>query len=353
MDGEMAGRLAGLRPGRPLGCGGMVMVPLLAGHAEGAGGAQGQGLGFRPMPEAMARGELLVTEASAAGAVGELRVRNLGDLPVLVLEGEEWSGGRQNRVLVASVLIRPGGDVLVPVACSEPGRWHYLGGGVGPALGDSGAMLPPSLRWAARMARLRRVRGAWGRWEETWEPVQAVVSGGLEAWRASVGGGGSLGACQALEVARRPGIVERFPWVPRQVGWLVALCGAWHAMEVLPDPASCRRWHRKLVRGLVASPCGRASGAVATVFPAAIEEDWIRRAVVVLREVARARGGGRSHGIDLGELEDHRSPEWVGGGLLLDGRLVHGGWQRRPPRVASSVALVRGDQAAGMRSVPR
>lgn len=353
-EAGVARRLAGVRPGRPLGGGGMVLVPLLSGDDEGSGGAPGEGVGVRPMPEAMARGELLVTEVSPAGVVGALRARNLGDLPVLALEGEEWSGGRQNRVLAASVLIRPGGDVLVPVACSEPGRWHYLGGAAGPALGDSGAMLPPLLRGEVRRARLGRARGAWGRWEEdVGEAVQAAVSGGLEAWRARVGGGGSLGGCQALERARRPGLEELFPWVPRQVGWLVALDGAWHALEVLPSPASCRRWHRKLVRGLVASPCVRVLDIVATVLHPALEEDWLHRARVVLREVARARGGGVSGGIDLGEREGYASPDWLGEGLLLDGRLLHGGWQRRPPRVMSSAALIGGDQVAGMNSAPR
>ena len=54
-----------------------------------------------------------------------LRVLALGDRPVLVVEGEHFLGGRQNRALNATVLVPAKSKVKVPVSCLEQGRWGH------------------------------------------------------------------------------------------------------------------------------------------------------------------------------------------------------------------------------------
>ena len=44
--------------------------------------------------------------------------------PVLLMEGETVTGGRQNRVLNVSVLIPAGATIDIPVSCVEQGRWN-------------------------------------------------------------------------------------------------------------------------------------------------------------------------------------------------------------------------------------
>ncbi len=55
----------------------------------------------------------------------ELRVVNKGDKRVLVLDGEELRGAKQNRVLNTSILIGGHSSLVVPVSCTEQGRWSY------------------------------------------------------------------------------------------------------------------------------------------------------------------------------------------------------------------------------------
>lgn len=55
--------------------------------------------------------------------VPSLEVNNSHPIPVLVIEGETVAGGRQARVLAASVLTPPRSRIKVPVACVEQGRW--------------------------------------------------------------------------------------------------------------------------------------------------------------------------------------------------------------------------------------
>src|SRR5207247_7566173 len=51
--------------------------------------------------EAISKSLLTVTEVSQAGSVPQLKVTNAADLPVLLLDGEERIGAKQNRILNA------------------------------------------------------------------------------------------------------------------------------------------------------------------------------------------------------------------------------------------------------------
>ena len=75
--------------------------------------------------EALSEGLAAITEVDEGGSVPELRVVNKGDSRILVLDGEELRGAKQNRVLNTSVLIDKHATLVVPVACTERGRWSY------------------------------------------------------------------------------------------------------------------------------------------------------------------------------------------------------------------------------------
>ncbi len=59
-----------------------------------------------------------------SGRVPEIKVLNTGERPVLIIDGEELVGAKQNRTVNISLLIPPAADVIVPVTCVEAGRWN-------------------------------------------------------------------------------------------------------------------------------------------------------------------------------------------------------------------------------------
>jgi len=70
-------------------------------------------------------GELArVTEVGAAGSVPELKFENGAEKPVLLLDGEELIGAKQDRVLSLTILAPPMHTTLIPVSCVEAGRWR-------------------------------------------------------------------------------------------------------------------------------------------------------------------------------------------------------------------------------------
>ena len=74
-------------------------------------------------PIATGEGSGLVIDELDDASVGTLRVRNPGDEPVLVVEGEHFIGGKQNRALNATVLVPANAELETPVSCLERGRW--------------------------------------------------------------------------------------------------------------------------------------------------------------------------------------------------------------------------------------
>ena len=77
------------------------------------------------LDEALAAGAAKVTEVSHSGSVPDLMFLNEGDIPVLLLDGEELVGAKQNRVLNLSILAPANEAITIPVSCVEQGRWSY------------------------------------------------------------------------------------------------------------------------------------------------------------------------------------------------------------------------------------
>ena len=95
----------------------LTLVPLLR---PAAGPAD-----YLTLDVALAEGLVEVTEISEGGSVPTLKLRNRGERKVLLVDGEELVGARQNRVLNLSVLVPPMAELDIPVSCVEQGRWSY------------------------------------------------------------------------------------------------------------------------------------------------------------------------------------------------------------------------------------
>jgi hypothetical protein len=77
--------------------------------------------------EALKIKKIVVEEVSESGNVPELRMTNFSSSHVLVIDGTELVGAKQNRIVNASFLIPPESVTKIPVSCVEQGRWRYRG----------------------------------------------------------------------------------------------------------------------------------------------------------------------------------------------------------------------------------
>ncbi len=101
------------RPARQAGP--LTLVPLVGGMP---------GPKYLTAAAALEAGALSIGEIDG-GSVPQLTLKNVGTLPVLLLDGEHLEGAMQNRVLNATVLAAPEHETVIPVSCVEQGRWGY------------------------------------------------------------------------------------------------------------------------------------------------------------------------------------------------------------------------------------
>jgi hypothetical protein len=82
-------------------------------------------LEYLTLDEVLSGGLVEVTEKDLGGSVPELQVVNKSSQMILILDGEELVGAKQNRIVNTTILIQGGITMVIPVSCVEQGRWAY------------------------------------------------------------------------------------------------------------------------------------------------------------------------------------------------------------------------------------
>ncbi len=80
---------------------------------------------YLTLVEALSLDGFRITEVSEGGSVPNLRVVNETPHRVLLFDGEELKGAKQNRILNTTILVAARTSLDVPVSCTERGRWAY------------------------------------------------------------------------------------------------------------------------------------------------------------------------------------------------------------------------------------
>jgi hypothetical protein len=82
-------------------------------------------LPFVDLEEALKQGFVEITETSEAGNVPDLEVSNKSQSDVIILDGEELIGAKQNRIVNTTIVVAATTKITIPVSCVEQRRWHY------------------------------------------------------------------------------------------------------------------------------------------------------------------------------------------------------------------------------------
>ena len=103
----------------------LVMFPLVASGAGAmSSNAEMPAANYVTLDMGLASGQFEITEVTEQGSIPELRVVNKGALPVLIVDGEELVGAKQNRVVNLTILVPSHSELTIPVSCVEAGRWR-------------------------------------------------------------------------------------------------------------------------------------------------------------------------------------------------------------------------------------
>ena len=80
---------------------------------------------YLTLDEALEQEQARVIEVSDEGDVPNLLFENLGNSKVLLVDGDELVGAKQNRIVNLSILVAAHTKIEIPVSCVEAGRWSY------------------------------------------------------------------------------------------------------------------------------------------------------------------------------------------------------------------------------------
>jgi hypothetical protein len=105
---------------------------------------------FITLDQGLKEGWVKVTEKQQE-QVGQLQIENQSDYPLFLQEGDRLQGGKQDRIIIASLVVpSQSGQMTVPTFCIEQGRWQEGEQGVSFAGTGNTALAPKATRLAAK-----------------------------------------------------------------------------------------------------------------------------------------------------------------------------------------------------------
>jgi hypothetical protein len=292
--------LAGLELGAPQVHLKLALFPLIVEHDRMPG--------YLLLDEALERKLARVSEVSTEGRVPELAFENGSAEKILLVDGDELVGAKQNRILNLSILVGAGRKLAIPVSCVEQGRWRYRGADFGTA-GRALFAKARAHKTAGVTASLRQHGERHANQSQVWADVADKV-----AFCGAASETFAMSDAYESRAAQVEAYVRAFRAEPRQQGAVVAIDGRPVGLEVFDSAAAFSRYLEKLLRSYALDAIETANGR-----PLAPSEAEVRRFLDSIRGAEGERFPA------LGEGEDIRltGKGVAGGALALDGRVVH------------------------------
>lgn len=264
--------------------------------------------GYVPVGAALRAGSARITEVSEGGSVPTLAFENLADMPVLIIDGEELLGARQNRIANLTVLV-PGKRVLpLPVSCVERGRWRYR---------TREFTESPDVMY--REARARKARGVSSNMAArgSRESDQGAVWSDIDALASKLGHNSPTAAMRDVAESHHTLIdehVQAIEVADGQVGAIFAINGVAVGMELFDCSDTLRAYLPKILRSYALDAIANQATQ-----PVPVTSDEIARLLDSILELDAQSFPAIGIGYDL----RLHSPTIAGGALVHDGRVIH------------------------------
>jgi hypothetical protein len=242
-----------------------------------------------------------VTELDAAGSVPELLATNPLDKNVLLYDGEELLGAKQNRILNVTVLVAAASETRIPVSCVEEGRWSTRSAHFAPSAQTAYPELRRRKAVQLSAAPLERGLAQHAVWQEVASKadrlgVQSPTRAQADIYTRHEDG---LGALRTS-----------FPLAAGQSGALFAL-GDLLCLDFVSRPDAFAQLYPKLLHGYLLDAIERLDGK-------ATHEETLAAFLETTFAAPRSRRASPGLGEDVRVAADRL----VGSGLELDGELI-------------------------------
>ena len=200
---------------------------------------------YLTLSEALEQQLLTITELDKSGSVPELKVSNTALQYVLLLDGEELMGAKQNRVLNTTILLKPQSETIIPVSCTERGRWSYRS----PVFSESGHMMKASSKYRKMLSvhnSLLAKKRYFSDQRQVWDEIDQLskkvgVHSNTDAMR-------DIYESKSDELTEYEKVLES---VPQEQGLLVMINGEVVGLDILSYVSAYQKLRSKLLRSYI------------------------------------------------------------------------------------------------------
>jgi len=249
-----------------------------------------------------------VREVSEGGSVPELLFESRAELPILIVDGEELVGAKQNRTANLTILAPPGTKTVIPVSCVEAGRWRRE---------STDFQVSERAHFArGRAAKMASVSHSIGHGGSR-RSDQGRVWADIEEKAGEMGAESPTRAMAAIFDRHRTKIedfVGAFDSSRNQTGAIFAIGGKISGLDLFDHPDTLRVMLPKLIRSYAVDAIGRRRSNN--------RRPGKKRAGSFLRKVTNSQYQSYA-AVGLGTDIRATGEAIVAGGLIHDERLIH------------------------------
>jgi hypothetical protein len=269
---------------------------------------------YLTLKEAMVQDLLKITELNDSGAVPELKVMNNAEIPILILDGEELIGAKQNRIVNTSILLREKFETIIPVSCVEQGRWSYTSKN----FKDSDRIASSKLR-NVKSASVKRSVERSGEYLSD----QGAVWNEVHKLQHNMDVNSSTSAMGDVYDAKSDDLqeyVQAFELMEGQKGLLVFIENEIIGLDVVSNESAYKDLHKKLIKSYALDSMIQRDKTIKS-------EINVDKAQKFIKEIVKSN---ESKNASVGYGQDYRfaSQLYTGSSLVYNGEVIHASFFR-------------------------
>ena len=268
---------------------------------------------YLTLKEALDMNLLKIMEVDDSGSVPELKAVNMSELPVLILDGEELVGAKQNRVLNTTVLLKGDSEIVIPVSCTEEGRWSYNSR----EFYDEGSVISHSMRGSKRRSvsdSVRRMNSYSSDQSSIWNEIRGSIN--RENLSSPTHAHRDIYQSKLKDITE---YLDAFTSQECQVGILVCIDGKIKGLDSVSSPVAYITLHDKLLKSYaIEAVLGEKGGKNNPLKNSNIE----KRSKEFIKQISESN---ESKYKSIGPGWDHRfeSEAVLGSALICQSEVIH------------------------------
>lgn len=230
--------------------------------------------------------------------VGTIMVKNDATTPLILVDGEEIAGAKQNRIVGQTMLIPSKVNMPIPVNCSEKGRWDYK------------SDFKPSNYMANSETRLNKTLANMGHSKvdaqnAVWDSID-----NLQERRNSFSNTGALRDNYESNEKTNTEYLEHFQIQDNQVG-IIALLGSKVGVDIFGSSALYKKYNDMILKSYIIDDIGKKTF---------IKNDFDFEDVL---DNINEKYYTKRNTVGLGQSYYIKSPNGFGSSLVYENDLIH------------------------------